>query len=292
MLPNKFLISLCGGFALFTACRPPEMRIENLRAEWEAADYLGAVVTANVILEQGDSSCEVWCIRARSYRKLLKFAKALSDYESALKRPDSCTIALLEKGQVLAELGDTTAALAVFRTLKATGNAHLQSEAWIESARHAFYHDRFDESLDHLNRAVTHDPSNALAYYYRGYLRSRFFDPDGSAGAAPFRLFSFDTSYADFSQCIAIDPRFADAWYQRGVVQLNRFRDAEGLRDIDRAIQLDPMVAGYYSGRAEYFERKGQWQNALNDIQKAHEISPADTSIIRIEARIRASVQP
>ena len=73
-----------------------------------------------------------------------------------------------------------------------------------------------------------------------------------------------------------MDPKFPDAWFQRGVVYLNQFKPEKGLPDLEQAIKLYPKYSYYYFGRAEYYMREGKFKLAINDLEKAVKLNPED----------------
>jgi tetratricopeptide (TPR) repeat protein len=107
-------------------------------------------------------------------------------------------------------------------------------------------------------------------------LHSRFFDEDRSSGTSIQRFFNFDQAIADFSRSIQLDPKFPDAWFQRGIVYLNQFKPEKGLPDLDQAIKLYPKYSYYYFGRAEYYMREGKFNLAIQDLEKATKLNPED----------------
>jgi tetratricopeptide (TPR) repeat protein len=54
----------------------------------------------------------------------------------------------------------------------------------------------------------------------------------------------------DYDRAIALNPRFADVYYQRGNTKFLGIKDYRGaLLDFDRAIEIDPGFANAYLGR-------------------------------------------
>ena len=261
---------------LLVACVQPSDWFSRAQMEFDQSDYLGAIVALNTHLQNGDSSCDALHLRATSYRRIGKWRLAALDLMRAQSKWPNCIDAKLELARVLSDSGDTAAAHAQLNKLNdATGT--LGAEIQIEQALLAYKQDRFHQALWHLDRAIQSDTLNHLAWYYRGYLRSRFTDDDHSAGARITDLLDFDAAISDFSRCLLIDPKFADAWYQRGIVYLNMLNHQLGLRDLKQAIILEPNFSFYYTGRAEYFMRERDFLSAKKDLQKAILINPNDS---------------
>lgn len=258
------------------SCAEPADWLERAKTDFEQEDYLGTIVNLNAHLALGDTSCDALVLRAASFRRVAKLSLAVLDLERADELYPGCYEADVEYAGVLMDLGDTARAHRKLIQIQ-----HIEgpvgSDIQIEFAKLAYKQDRFHAALLHLDRAVRNDSNNHLAWYYRGYLQSRFTDDDHSSGKQIMDLFNFDKALNDFTHCLAIDSLFADAWYQRGMVYLNRFDTQKGLSDVARSIRLKPEYSYYYTGRAEYFMREKKYILAKKDLEKAIELNPVDT---------------
>ena len=263
-------------FAIYLlSCTEPNW-LERAKAEFQDEDYLGAIVALNAHLAGGDTTCEALQLRAASFRRIEKWRLAAMDLKRAEERYPECLEARLEFARVLSDSGDTAGAHQKLSQLKQTSGV-LGAEIQIELAWLAYKQDRFNSALLHLNKAIHFDSSSHLAWYYRGYLQSRFTDDDHSSGSRIMELLDFDKAIADFTRCLELDSKFTDAWYQRGMVYLNQFNHKKGLADVAMAIRLEPEYSYYYTGRAEYYMREKKYILAKKDLEKAIELNPVDT---------------
>jgi tetratricopeptide (TPR) repeat protein len=269
-----FVATICLGM-IFSSCGDAPNYLQRAESELEQEDYLGAIVEINSLFAHGDSSCRAFQIRASSYRRAMKFRKSIEDLQYAVKRWPECHEASLELAKALSDSGDTAQAFRVLQKISFLTN-RTGAEVWIEKSKIHYYQDAFDQSLVELNESIRRDSTYHLSWYYRGYLHSRFFDEDRSAGTSIQQFLDFDKAIADFSKSISLDPEFPDAWFQRGIVYLNQFKPEKGLPDLDRAIQLYPQYSYYYFGRAEYFMREGKYNLAIQDLEKAAKLNPED----------------
>jgi tetratricopeptide (TPR) repeat protein len=249
--------------------------LARAESELQQEDYLGAIVEINSLLAQGDSSCKAFQIRASGFRRIQKFRKSIEDLQYAVKKWPDCHEASLELARALSDSGDTAQAFRVLQKISFLTN-RTGAEVWIEKSKIHYYQDAFDQSLEELNESIRRDSTYHLSWYYRGYLHSRFFDEDRSAGTSVQRFLDFEQAIADFSKSISLDPEFPDAWFQRGIVYLNQFKPEKGLPDLDQAIKLYPQYSYYYFGRAEYYIREGKFSLAINDLEKAVKLNPED----------------
>ena len=56
---------------------------------------------------------------------------------------------------------------------------------------------------------------------------------------------------ADYNEAIRIDPRFAVAYRNRGILYLNKGDNNHAIADCDEAIRIDPKYAVSYDNRAD-----------------------------------------
>ena len=257
------------------SCKSKVDYLARAESELQQEDYLGAIVEINSLLAQGDSSCKAFQIRASGFRRIQKFRKSIEDLQYAVKKWPDCHEASLELARALSDSGDTVQAFRVLQKISFLTN-RTGAEVWIEKSKIHYYQDAFDQSLEELNESIRRDSTYHLSWYYRGYLHSRFFDEDRSAGTSVQRFLDFEQAIADFSKSISLDPEFPDAWFQRGIVYLNQFKPEKGLPDLDQAIKLYPQYSYYYFGRAEYYIREGKFSLAINDLEKAVKLNPED----------------
>jgi tetratricopeptide (TPR) repeat protein len=257
------------------SCKSKVDYLARAESELQQEDYLGAIVEINSLLAQGDSSCKAFQIRASGFRRIQKFRKSIEDLQYAVKKWPDCHEASLELARALSDSGDTAQAFRVLQKISFLTN-RTGAEVWIEKSKIHYYQDAFDQSLEELNESIRRDSTYHLSWYYRGYLHSRFFDEDRSAGTSVQRFLDFEQAIADFSKSISLDPEFPDAWFQRGIVYLNQFKPEKGLPDLDQAIKLYPQYSYYYFGRAEYYIREGKFSLAINDLEKAVKLNPED----------------
>jgi len=262
-------------FVLISCKKNPDFHAKA-QDELKEGDYLGAAVEANSMLAQGDTTLNILLLRAEAFQKMGKPYKAIDDLKLAERKWPQSTNVSYKLGVAYWENGDSVKARRTFNSIKNT-SGRLGSNTWIEISRMLYFQDQFGNALAALNKSLEIDASNAMAYYYRGYLQSRFRDDDGTAPEKVFALFNFEQALSDFDRSIELDAAFPDAYYQRGMVHLNMFNNNEGLSDIEKAIRLDPSNGYYYTGRAEFYMRIKDYQTAISDLKMALNFNPADS---------------
>ena len=86
----------------------------------------------------------------------------------------------------------------------------------------------------------------------------------------------YDIAIADFEKAIEIDPTYAWAYHSRAVAHIHKKNYERAIADFNEAIRLDGKMAVSYLGRGNAYEEKGEYQTALADYDEA----------IRIDASI------
>jgi tetratricopeptide (TPR) repeat protein len=81
---------------------------------------------------------------------------------------------------------------------------------------------------------------------------------------------------ADLNQAIALDPKYALAYNNRGTLKYQKFNDVQGaLADYNQAIALNPQSANAYSNRGLLKKQKlNDFQGALADYNQAIALDP------------------
>jgi len=98
-------------------------------------------------------------------------------------------------------------------------------------------------------------------------------------GVAYYDKGQLDLAISDYSKAIEINPRYAKAYYSRGVSyyadkgQLDR-----AISDSSKAIEINPRLAEVYHNRSLAYTMKDEHNKAWNDVKKAqalgHQIDP------------------
>lgn len=81
----------------------------------------------------------------------------------------------------------------------------------------------------------------------------------------------------DLDRAIELDPHQVAAWFNRGTVYLRMGRPEEAVRDLDRAVELAPELPGPYFNRAVARWQLGDRQGAIADMERFVELAkPSD----------------
>lgn len=85
----------------------------------------------------------------------------------------------------------------------------------------------------------------------------------------------YDLALKDLSKAISMDPNEAKFYNNRGIVYGEQGKNDRAIADFTSAILLDPGFAGAYSNRGLKFEETGQLDRALEDLTTAIRLAPS-----------------
>jgi TolB-like protein/Flp pilus assembly protein TadD len=133
--------------------------------------------------------------------------------------------------------------------------------------------DLFDRAQTFYRQALARDPNFALAYARLAYselYRHWFISNLTSAELAKVK--------PNIDHALAIAPGLADAHFALGLFYYWGHRDYDpALREVDRAIELQPSSSDSWNIRASIHRRRGEWQRALTEFERAAELNPRDS---------------
>ncbi|MFA5779774.1 MAG: tetratricopeptide repeat protein [Elusimicrobiota bacterium] len=84
----------------------------------------------------------------------------------------------------------------------------------------------------------------------------------------------YDKAIEYYTKAIEINPKFEDAYVNRGVAYGNKGLYDEAIEDCTKAIQMNPKDAGAYVNRGIVYNNKGLYDEAIEDCIKAIQINP------------------
>jgi tetratricopeptide (TPR) repeat protein len=84
----------------------------------------------------------------------------------------------------------------------------------------------------------------------------------------------YDQAISDYTRAIEINPKFAEAYNERGVVYDDKDQFDLAISDYTKAIEINPKFAVAYNNRGGVYDGIGQYDQAISDYTKAIEINP------------------
>ena len=151
----------------------------------------------------------------------------------------------------------------------------LKGEYEQHQAESALSAESFDRAQTLYRQALARDPNFALAYARLAQselFRHWFISNLTSAELAEVK--------SDIDRALAIAPALPDAHFVLGLFYYWVYRDYDAaLKELDRAIELQPSNALSRVMRAGIYRRRGEWKRALVEFQRAAELNPRDPLI-------------
>ncbi len=95
-------------------------------------------------------------------------------------------------------------------------------------------------------------------------------------GVSAANIEQFDIAIESFDEAIKLSPSYANAYRERGAVQLLKQNHQAALSDLSRAIGLNPDDPKALRFRARAYIESGDRERAKSDLVKAVEIAPDD----------------
>ena len=90
----------------------------------------------------------------------------------------------------------------------------------------------------------------------------------------PASFAELDQAIADFTSAIKINPAYAAAYNNRGVVWLNRNNFNKAIADCGKAIEINPRYTKAFYNRGLGLKANGEVEQAVDDFARAIELQP------------------
>jgi tetratricopeptide (TPR) repeat protein len=224
----------------------------------------GGKVRVNVQLLDARIDTHLW---AKSYDRELKDIFAVES-EVAQEIADALQAKLSpsEANSVTAVPTHDTEAYDLF--LKGEYHEHQA-----ESAENA---ELFDRAETFYRQALARDPSFALAYARLAHSRlNRHWFINRLTSA------QLEQVKSDIERALAIAPDLPEAHLAFGIFHYWGHRDYDSaLRELDRAIKLQPSNSVSRQFRASVYRRRGEWRRSLAEYERTLEFNPRDSSSV------------
>jgi tetratricopeptide (TPR) repeat protein len=136
----------------------------------------------------------------------------------------------------------------------------LQALASNQKGLDAISHQDFGGAIRDFTRALSYDPTFAVAYMNRAFSHSARQE--------------YLPAIADYSQTIRLNPASVESYLSRGVLYQKDGDSTSAMADFDQAIKLDPKNGVPYFDRGFAFFGLGQEDAALGDFQQAISLAP------------------
>lgn len=136
---------------------------------------------------------------------------------------------------------------------------------WYDKAKELFVLEKYDETIQALDKALELDSQNANSWYYKG--------------KALYSLGRYDEALHAYNKVIELQPKsgeYVDAWYNKGVTLRKLNRCDEALQAFDKVIELDPTSAKAWRVYDKIIElqKRGKSKEAIESVDKDKEHEP------------------
>ena len=178
--------------------------------------------------------------------------KRLADYDEAIRVDKGNMVAWRERGRTKLASGNPEKALEDFTHLL---NQNEEDAETLQAMAEALVSlEKYDESLEHLNRLINIDPDASLGYS----LRSRVRLAQGQVAAAE----------EDLNRAIKIEPRDLVALMMRGRLRLAQEKLELALGDANRVLELRPGLPQAILLRSLIHTAAKNFDSAISDLQR------------------------
>src|SRR5947208_1753877 len=92
--------------------------------------------------------------------------------------------------------------------------------------------------------------------------------------AADNSAYSPEQRIADYTEAIRLDPKFSQAWRDRGAAFYFKKDYAKAIENYDEAIRLDPTSARAFTNRGAAYKKQGRNDRAIADESEAIRLDP------------------
>lgn len=224
-------------------------------------------------------------------RKLQKLNEAAAEFDKVQSVDKDYPGLTLERGLLFEQSGDLQKALDLFKAAYDKAPNDLDLSLRVGAAYVAV--GRPDDALPLVKKVLEVRPNSAEANHYMGRAHLQKGGLDGAAAmryltraveldanrpeyhlyvawaaneANPAQL---GVARAEVDKALALDKLFADAYWQRGVVERKEGAVEDALRDLKRALELKPNRIEAHAALAECYEDKNDIASALGEWAKA-----------------------
>lgn len=134
------------------------------------------------------------------------------------------------------------------------------------------------EKIELFSQAISLDPKNLDAYFYRGvtkdnigdytgaiidYTKVLFFEPSADVyfnrGNSKYSLMDYESAKDDFAKALELNPEFVDAEYSLATTKYNLHEYEDAISDLDKL----PKTVNVYELLGQCYEALSNYKNAL-----------------------------
>jgi len=222
-------------------------------------------------LERNWNQPMTWLLRGAEHAVNNRWARAVADFDEAIRLKPKFVSALSNRGRARYQLGDAAGAAADAEQalLLNPGSPLTRFNRGLSRQRAGDW----QGALDDYNASLATDPrmvraliGRAMCWRRRGFPRR---------------------ALADLDRAISLAPKNAVAYTNRGLLKQSQGWLNRALMDFDKAIEADPQDSAARTNRGELYRLTGKFDKALADIEKAIALDPRNASAHNNRAILR-----
>ncbi len=230
-----------------------------------------ALTTLSEALRLDPNLRGAWKARGEVRRRMGDPAGALEDFHEAVRCNPQDACAWFQCGELHAQRGEHRQAIDAFTTVLRLEPKNLA--AYRQRGLCYSRSDEVDKALADHSKAIELSPDDPWSYYHRANLLRLRND--------------LDRAYDDYTAAIdrGNSRGMASAYRGRGLISLHWQRYNEAIKDLTRAVDLDPADGAAQRARCQAFLRNGEWTNALLDADELIRHNAEDNAAYKMRGR-------
>ena len=204
----------------------PDVTFERGNLAVAAGEMESAVRHFTAALEKVPGRSDIAYERGRAYEALGLLEKAITDYQTCLNQEPNFEGAINNMGVCFAKLKQYDSAITQFSKL-----IELSAQNVLALRNRGLcYHDtqQFKAALVDYAAALEVDPADPESWFQQGNVYLENHDDQ--------------RAFESYSEAVRHDDRFAKAWMNRGLALFGLDRQAEGMKDLLKAAELDENI--------------------------------------------------
>lgn len=142
------------------------------------------------------------------------------------------------------------------------------SEAYVGLALIKINHDKTEEGLKYLDRAIELNPKNERAYIYRGDLY--FFTKDYEKAITDYE----NAANINITTKTKVSKKLATAHFKLGLTYSDKKDYNKAIEHLSSSLSIDPVNLDAYLFRGEAYMNIEKYNKAIKDLKKASALDP------------------